>query len=98
MSNLRAARKAMNLTQQQVADYMGITQNTYSYWERGAVKVDSENLKKLATLFNCSVDYLLDINCKMHIYGRQKPPFLITRFYPGWLSIYTRLLPRRSRN
>ena len=30
---LREARKKARLSQQQVADYIGISQNTYSYWD-----------------------------------------------------------------
>ena len=56
---LKEARKKARLSQQQVADYIGISQNTYSYWENEKYNVDSESLKKLSELFNTSVDYLL---------------------------------------
>lgn len=56
---LKEARKAANLTQVQVAKYIGINQNTYSYWENGKTKIDSESLQKLASLYSVSVDYLL---------------------------------------
>ena len=56
---LKEARKRARLSQQQVADYIGISQNTYSYWENEKYNVDSESLKKLSELFNTSVDYLL---------------------------------------
>ena len=59
MLKLRDARKAKCLTQQEVANYLGISQNNYSYWENGKVKIDNNSLKKLADLFNVSVDYLL---------------------------------------
>lgn len=56
---LRQARKAAKLTQKEVADYVGINQNTYSYWENGKIKVDSISIQKLAELFKTTVDYLL---------------------------------------
>lgn len=59
MNNLKKARKAKGLTQQQVADYMKVSQNTYSYWETGRNKIDGDSLKKLAILFEESMDYLL---------------------------------------
>lgn len=59
MMNLKSARKAKGLTQQQVADYVGISQNNYSYWERGVVKIDNLSLQKLSKLFDCTIDYLL---------------------------------------
>lgn len=57
--NLKDARKSKGLTQQQVADFIGISQNNYSYWENGKVKIDSVSLQRLSNLFGVSVDYLL---------------------------------------
>ena len=59
MENLRAARKAKGMTQTEVAKIIGLTQSAYSDWERGETKIDSQSLKKLAALFETSVDYLL---------------------------------------
>ena len=59
MDNLRAARKAKGMTQTEVAKIIGLTQSAYSDWERGETKIDSQSLKKLAALFETSVDYLL---------------------------------------
>ena len=60
MSNLKIIRKSKGLTQAEVAKFVGISQNNYSYWESGKVKIDNDSLKKLADYFNVSVDYLLD--------------------------------------
>ncbi len=60
MSNLKIIRKSKGLTQAEVAKYIGISQNNYSYWESGKVKIDNDSLKKLADYFEVSVDYLLD--------------------------------------
>lgn len=59
MNNLKAARKAKGLTQVEVARAIGLTQNGYSYWENGKAKIDKDQLLKLASLFEVSVDYLL---------------------------------------
>lgn len=65
---LKEARKASGLTQREVATYVGVNQNTYSYWENGKTKIDSESIAKLAKLFNVSIDYLLDGSpCKTNI-------------------------------
>ena len=45
--NLKDARKSKGLTQQQVADFIGISQNNYSYWENGKVKIDSVRVRCL---------------------------------------------------
>ena len=57
---LKECRKKKNLTQKEVASFIGISQNNYSYWENGKVKIDNLSLKKLAELFNVTTDYLLN--------------------------------------
>ncbi len=59
MNKLREVRRKLDRTQTEVAKFIGITQNTYSYWENGKVKIDNESLQKLADYFRVSVDYLL---------------------------------------
>lgn len=59
MNNLKTVRKNKGLTQSDVAKYIGISQNNYSYWENGKVKIDNATLLKLADFFGVSVDYLL---------------------------------------
>lgn len=59
MNNLKSARKAKKLTQIEVADYIGLAQSSYSAWESGKTKIDDVSLKRLAELFEVSVDYLL---------------------------------------
>ncbi|MBO5102513.1 MAG: helix-turn-helix transcriptional regulator [Clostridia bacterium] len=61
---LKELRKAKKLTQAEVANYVGITQSTYSYWESGKVKIDNFSIKKLAELFEVSIDYLLEVEIK----------------------------------
>lgn len=56
---LKEARKNARLTQTEIASIIGVNQNTYSYWENGKTKVDNITLKRLAKIFNVSVDYLL---------------------------------------
>jgi len=60
MQRLKRARKATGLTQAQVAEYIGINQNTYSYWESGKTRVDAESLQRLAGLFGVPIGMLLD--------------------------------------
>lgn len=58
---LRKLRLEANLTQQQVADKLGITRQAYGYYESEKAKrePDQKSTQKLAELFNVSVDYLL---------------------------------------
>jgi transcriptional regulator with XRE-family HTH domain len=52
-------RKKKNITQQRVADYLGVTRPAYTAYERGTRQPDYETLKKLADFFDVSIDYLL---------------------------------------
>lgn len=52
-------RKRKKLTQERVADYLGITRPAYTAYERGSRQPDYEILKKLAELYEVSTDYLL---------------------------------------
>ena len=49
----------LDITQQQVADYLHIKQNTYSQYEVGALRYPVDALITLADFYNVSVDYLL---------------------------------------
>lgn len=56
---LRALRNARNLTQQEVANRLGIHRSTYAKYETGDNEPDHETLQRLADFFDVSVDYLL---------------------------------------
>ena len=59
MNNIKLLRKEKGLTQTDMARMLGITQNNFSYWENGKVKIDNESLEKMANFFNVSIDFLL---------------------------------------
>lgn len=59
MNRLKELRKSKNLTQVELANFIGISQNNYSYWENGKVKIDNQSLKKLSTFYDVSIDYIL---------------------------------------
>lgn len=52
-------RKDAGLTQTEVADKLGITQNYYSYIERGKRPMKVGMLAQLCELFDVSADYIL---------------------------------------
>lgn len=57
---LKRARLAQGLTQQQVADFMGITNSTYCGYETGKRQPDVEKIKLLAKILQTSGDTLLE--------------------------------------
>lgn len=52
-------REDRDLTQIEVANYLHISQATYSDYESGKINVPFEALRKLADFYDTSVDYLL---------------------------------------
>lgn len=60
MTHLKEVRKSAGLSQKEVAIRIGVKQNTYSYWENGKSRMNSESLAKLAKLFGVTTDYLLN--------------------------------------
>lgn len=58
---IRDLREDADLTQQQLADLLNVSQTTYSRYESGAIDIPSLALIKLAQFYNTSVDYLLGI-------------------------------------
>lgn len=57
--NIRAYRKKMSLTQEQLAEAMGVSVATVSKWEGGSICPDVIMLTELADFFQISVDVLL---------------------------------------
>ena len=58
--NLRVERVKKGLTHQEVADYLGVKQQTYSKYEKGS-PVDDDILVKLCRLYDISSDELLGL-------------------------------------
>ncbi len=57
-NRLKTMRKVKRKTQAEIAQVVGITQNTYSYWENGKVKIDNDSLRRLADYYNVTLDFL----------------------------------------
>ena len=49
----------LGMTQQEVADEIGVTKRTYIYWEKGDRQIKPEKAQKLADFFKVPVGYLL---------------------------------------
>ena len=60
-SRLHEFRQSRGFSQRDVADSLGITQQSYAAWERRPVALKPEQLAALAQHLSCSVDDLLGI-------------------------------------
>lgn len=62
MNNLKLLRKQKKLTQQEVADIVGVSKRTCIYWEQGERQISIGKAKRLAEYFGVSVGYLLGLD------------------------------------
>ena len=60
---IRELRRAADMTQNQLADNMGVTQNAVSNWETEVCLPRTRQLPELAKLFGCTIDELF---CEYH--------------------------------
>lgn len=67
MEKLRLLRKEKHRTQQQMADYLGISQQAYATYENNKALPPIDIMERLADYFNVSIDYIL---------GRDETPTL----------------------
>lgn len=59
---LLALRKQNGLSQEELAEKLGISRQAVSKWERAEASPDTENLIALAKIYNISLDKLFEIN------------------------------------
>ena len=71
-------RKQQNLSQQDLADRLGVSRQAISRWETGAVQPLADSVKSLAQVFQVSTDYLLndDLDDPTPPYSPQPTPTL----------------------
>ena len=70
MYRLRDLREDGDLTQKKIADYLHVSQTTYSRYENGKLDIPSAALIALAEYYNVSVDYLLGLTSEQAPYKK----------------------------
>ena len=59
-ARLHALREQAGLSQQQIAEALGLTQRAYAYWERNPVALRPEQLLKLGEVLGVGIEELLN--------------------------------------
>lgn len=67
------SRKELGLTQTQVAEQLGMSQQTLAHFEVGRLRIAIATLVPLADILNCTVDELLHGNEAAKINGKRGP-------------------------
>lgn len=58
---IRDLREDNDLYQRHIAEYLGVTQQTYSRYETGELEPSLPVMAKLASFYNTSVDFLMGL-------------------------------------
>ena len=59
-NRIKKLRKQAKLSQQTLADQIGVFRNTISNWETGYSQISLENAQKVAEYFGVTIEYLLE--------------------------------------
>lgn len=65
---LKSLRKSKSLSQEDVANKLNVTKSTISSYERNIITPSVEVLVDLAILYNSSVDYILGLDKRTHLF------------------------------
>ena len=60
MKKIKELRQSKDITQQKLADILGVSRSAIATWESGGSEPDNNMLIKIADYFGVSIDYLLD--------------------------------------
>lgn len=68
LNKLKSLRQERNISQQTLADIVGVSQQSINQYENHRIEPDIEVLKKMAQFFDTSIDYIVgntEIRCKI---------------------------------
>ncbi len=71
--NIRNYRKQFNLSQDELAEKIGVSRQSVSFWENGQTQPTIDNIVTLANVFNVSTDALLDNHQTANVPEPEKP-------------------------
>mgnify|MGYP004645799221 FL=1 len=70
MLRIKDLREDKDMLQKDVAELLNISQTNYSKYELGKINIPVNTLKKLALIFDTSIDYLLGLTNERRPYPR----------------------------
>lgn len=68
---IRNIREDRDIRQRQIAEYLNVSQNTYSQYENSVISLSAETAVRLAEFYGTSVDYLLGLTDEKKPYKRR---------------------------
>ena len=86
-------RKLKGLSQEELAEKLGVSRQAVSKWETGEALPEITKLKGLAEVFDVTTDFLLNDNQDVYVKGQVCSPDPFDKFY-AWLdSLPQKLAP-----
>ncbi len=67
---LRRLRQSKNMTQEQVAEYLGLSRSAYTYYETGKTEPSIQIIIALSELYKISTDEILLSDKQKHYLGK----------------------------
>ena len=86
--NLRKIRKENNLSQEQLADELGVSRQAISKWESGAAYPEMDKIIALCDKFNLNIDDLLHKDIK-EVKGEEESKKKLNSFINDFLKFIT---------
>lgn len=68
---IRNLREDKDLSQEQLAKLLNVSQTTYSRYEAGKIDIPSQSLILLAQYYSTSIDYLVELTNQKSSYPRK---------------------------
>lgn len=97
--NLILLRNMKGLTQEQVAEVIGISRQSYSKWEQGETYPDIDKCDKLAEFYGITIDSL--IHQKEKLGDMSLPPAPVGKYLWGTITIGSKgqiVIPKKARD
>ena len=83
-------RKSKGISQEELANVVGVSRQAVQKWESGASRPDMDNLTAIAEFFQVSLDYLIrGVEPAAPQASSEVHTTIINHYYPGWSYEYT---------
>ena len=89
--NLKKIRKEHNLSQEQLAEKLGVSRQSVSKWESGQAYPEMDKMIQICQMFNLSVDELLNENYK-EVNNNKQSKNSINKFIDDFLDYITKTI------
>ena len=86
MNRIKELRKQKKVTQEEVAEAIGVTRRGFQKWENGESQIKPEKAQQLADYFGVSVGYLLGFTDNKKVYDDEK----VNIDYDGRIWVYSK--------